>query len=560
MMLLAYFLSLFFTRVNGEFTYHIVSFSTGYMINNFLPFLSTEFPSWVRSASYDSNVDLVILHVNSAVNQNIIDDVESGKVRVAMLRAVLHNNQFDSAFTSASYSTSSITITANHEVLTEGFTIGQSYNLGFTYKSKYIGVGSNYQVLATVSDGVALAYHKSRPIALLPYYAHQTGNTGNLDGQRLIRNVFQWLWDYQFDPTKAPSTSPTAAAEYIHNADLGTIEFCGSAIFNGENVFVYNSRQTERANYDDWDTFCLVNAKGVALGGNGNSNRDCAYAMSQIEIVTSFSHQSDDYPPNRPHGSNIYFLCTVDTELGFVDDTSCQWHAMNKMNKVINANQFFGFECPPNQIISELRLEGYGARSVLENNPTAILCCELGGYTLVTNTCVDSYSTADGILEAAICQGNSAMAAIYDLSDPTLEQGQWQYQATKAVTCCDIEYDTSYGHNLDLGIDRSQCEVISHSNQVGSFDVSCPEDMILIAIRDNDLAHGVQEVHEVECCKVHQATAPSKAPTATPTTDQPSSAPTTSCYRCLIEVHGNNVSDQDDFVDEIEACLSHCCA
>lgn len=246
--------------------------------------------------------------------------------------------------------------------------------------------------------------------------------------------------------------------------------------------------------------------------------------------------------------------------LGYVKDSSCQWHAMNKMNKIINGNQFFGFECPANTIISELRLEGYGARSVLENNPTAILCCELGGYNVVTDTCVDSYSTADGILEAAICQGNNAMAAIYDLSDPTLEQGQWQYQATKAVTCCDIEYDTSYGHNLDLGIDRSQCEVISHSNQVGSFDVSCPEDMVLIAIRDNDLAHGVQEVHEVECCKVHQATAPSKAPTATPTTDQPSSAPTTSCYQCLIEVHGNNVSDQDDFVDEIEACLSHCCA
>jgi len=365
---------------------------------------------------------------------------------------------------------------------------------------------------------------------------------------------------HEHDPTKAPSTSPTPTAEYVHNADLGTIEFCGSAIFNGENVFVYNSRQTERANYDDWDTFCLVNAKGVAFGGNGNSNQDCNYAMSQIETVTSFSHQSDDYPPNRSHGSNIYMLCTVNTELGFVDDTSCQWHAMNKMNKVINANQFFGFECPPNQIISELRLEGYGARSVLENNPTAILCCELGGYSLVTNTCVDSYSTADGILEAAICQGNSAMAAIYDLSDPTLEQGQWQYQATKAVTCCDIEYDTSYGRNLDLGIDRSQCEVISHSNQVGSFDVSCPEDMVLIAIRDNDLAHGVQEVHEVECCRVHQATAPSKAPTSTPTTDQPSSAPTTSCYHCLIGVHGNNVSDQDDFVGEIEACLSHCCA
>jgi len=246
--------------------------------------------------------------------------------------------------------------------------------------------------------------------------------------------------------------------------------------------------------------------------------------------------------------------------LGYVDDSSCQWHEMNKMDKVINSNQFFGFECPANQIISDLRLEGYGARSVLENNPTAILCCELGGYSVVTNTCVDSYSTADGVLEAAICQGNSAMAAIYDLSDPSLEQNQWQYQATKGITCCDIEFDTTYGHNRDLGIDRSQCEIISHSNQVGSFDVSCPVDMVLVEIRDNDIAHGVQEVHEIECCRVHQASAPTKAPTITPTTSQPSPAPTSSCYHCLIGVHARDVRDQDDFVGEIRACLSHCCA
>jgi len=308
----------------------------------------------------------------------------------------------------------------------------------------------------------------------------------------------------------------------------------------------------------------LIRKPSVIPAGAVCKDDDAAIAAAYgddftCELMASFSLCHQVGPEGEGAISDIC-ECSCERKLAFVDDTSCQWHAMNKLNKVINANQFFGFECPPNQIISELRLEGYGARSVLENNPTAILCCELGGYSLVTNTCVDSFSTADGILEAAICQGNSAMAAIYDLSDPTLEQGQWQYQATKAVTCCDIEYDTSYGHNLDLGIDRSQCEVISHSNQVGSFDVSCPEDMILIAIRDNDLAHGVQEVHEVECCKVHQVTAPSKAPTATPTTDQPSSAPTTSCYRCLIEVHGNNVSDQDDFVGEIQACLSHCCA
>jgi len=247
------------------------------------------------------------------------------------------------------------------------------------------------------------------------------------------------------------------------------------------------------------------------------------------------------------------------TGLGYVDDSTCEWHEINIMNKVINSEQFFGFECPENQIMSDLRLLGTGEGSVLNNNPTAVSCCELGGYSKVTDNCIDSFSNAAGGLETAICGGNSAMVAIYDLSDPTLQQSQWQYQSTKGITCCDIEYDTAHGENRDLGIDRSDCEVISHSSPVGSFDVACPRDMVLVEIRDNDPAHGVQEVHEIECCRVHDFEAPTQAPTLTPSTSEPSTAPITSCYACLAQVYATEVDNQDTFVTQVQSCLSHCC-
>jgi len=259
-----------------------------------------------------------------------------------------------------------------------------------------------------------------------------------------------------------------------------------------------------------------------------------------------------------------YFELIIDAPIVYssVESRTCQWHAMNKWNKVINGENFFGFECPPNQIISELRLQGHGSSTVLDNNPTAILCCELGGYSSVTDTCSDFYSSADGQLEAATCEGNSAFTALYDVVDVTLDQSKWQYQATKGVTCCDIDYDTDYGRNLDLGIDRDQCESVAHNNPTGTFTVACPENMVLVEIKDNDIAYGVQEVHEVECCRVHNAAAPSQAPTVSPTTSEPSPAPTTSCYHCLVGVHERtrNMNDKDDFVGEVEACLSYCCS
>jgi len=310
----------------------------------------------------------------------------------------------------------------------------------------------------------------------------------------------------------------------------------------------------------------------IMIGGGGGSCGRADHGIGVTEAnqaqfgTLDGGDQSRDFGNDGNHASstayslNMWVRNDYEAGLGKVDYTTCQWHQLNKMNKVINSENFFGFECPVNQVISDLRLQGYASSSVLSNNPTAVLCCELGGYSAVTNTCVDSFSSADGNLEAAICEGNSALVAIYDLVDPTLQQSQWQYQATNGITCCDIEYDTDYGQNLNLGIDRSQCEILSHSNPTGSFDLSCPTDMVLVEIMDNDPAHGVQEVHQIECCRVVNFEAPSQAPTQSPSTSLPTQAPTTACYDCLIGVHGKpSISDQDTFVNEIENCLSLCC-
>jgi hypothetical protein len=324
--------------------------------------------------------------------------------------------------------------------------------------------------------------------------------------------------------------------------------------------------------FADWD-----NGDGavIMIGGGGTQCNRADHGIgvteaneAQFGTTATGANLQNDFGSDGNLGATAYSLNmwvrddnSIVSELGYVDYNTCQWHQLNKMNKVINSENFFGFECPVNQIISDLRLEGYASSSVLSNNPTAVLCCELGGYSAVTNTCVDSFSSADGNLEAAICEGNSALVAIYDLVDPTLQQSQWQYQATNGITCCDVEYDTDYGRNLNLGIDRSQCEVLSHSNPSGSFDLSCPADMVLVEIMDNDPAHGVQEVHQIECCGVTNFEAPSQAPTQSPTTSLPTQAPTTACYDCLIGVHGRqtSISGQDAFVNEIENCLSLCC-
>lgn len=228
-------------------------------------------------------------------------------------------------------------------------------------------------------------------------------------------------------------------------------------------------------------------------------------------------------------------------------------------------------------------------------DPLAIYCCELGGHSIVTDTCIDRWAseTDEEGFETAICEGNSAMVALFDVIDeqtmPYLPQTEWQYSHTKGVTCCDIKYNTAHGIKNDFGINRSDCALISAEKDEDEFDVSCPEDMVLVGVEDHhDPLPGVQGMYSIECCGLHDfaaptqapstsepsksptpsptespTTSPSKSPTPSPTqapiTSGPSTSPTTSCDDCLDKVHAKEIADPSCFRREVQACLDLCC-
>jgi len=314
-----------------------------------------------------------------------------------------------------------------------------------------------------------------------------------------------------------------------------------------------------------------------------DADRNCGCVTPGSNCEDSLTHYS----------MNKVSIYKIPTDLAYVG--SCQWHPINQWGKEIHSDPFFGFECPPNQIISELRLQRIDD-SHLHNDPIMISCCELGGHSVVvTDTCIDKWAseTQHEGNERATCEGNSAMVAVFDLVDEqTMDpdhKTDWQYSHTKGVTCCDIKYNTAHGIKNDFGINRNDCEVISADIEEDEFDVECPENMVLVGVWDHhDPLDGVQGMYSIECCGLHDfvaptqapstsepstsptpsptelpTTSPSKSPTPSPTqapvTSAPSTSPTTSCDDCLDKVHAKEIADPSCFRREIQACLDLCC-
>jgi hypothetical protein len=331
--------------------------------------------------------------------------------------------------------------------------------------------------------------------------------------------------------------------------------------------------------------------------GEGNDRRGVNAGAAMV-WQSGWSGEWYDMPNND--GRLHYVVCELpgSSDLANVDYSTCQWHEINQWKKEIHSDDgipdnFFGFECPPNQIIADLRLQRID-ESHLHNDPIAIYCCELGGHGVVTDTCIDRWaSETDDGFETAICEGNSAMVAVFDVIDeqtmPDLPQTEWQYSHTKGVTCCDVKYNTAHGIKNDFGINRSDCALISAEKDEDEFDVRCPEDMVLVGVEDHhDLLPGVQGMYSIECCGLHDfaaptqapstsepskaptpsptdspTTSPSKSPTPSPTqapiTSEPSLSPTTSCDDCLDKVHAKEIADPSCFRREVQACLDLCC-
>jgi len=337
--------------------------------------------------------------------------------------------------------------------------------------------------------------------------------------------------------------------------------------------------------------------------------RKCAILKTQAKCTHVFD--ADD-------NWRIYYIdCQTDNEdAAYVKYSTCQWHQINQWDKYIQDERFFGFECPPNQIISELRLKQNPNGSHKHNDPVMISCCELGGHSVVTDTCTDKLaSETDEDIETAVCVGNSAMVAVFDLHDiqtmPEDKKTTWEYTLTKGVTCCDIKYDTAHGIKNDFGINRNDCTDarIRPPEMEGELDVSCPTDKVLVGVEDHiDDVAGVQGMYRIECCGLHDfaaptqapttsepstsptpvptqapttspsksptpsptqsptssptqtpSTSPSPAPTQAPITSAPSTSPTTSCDDCLAKVHAKEIYDPSCFIREVQACLDLCC-
>jgi len=261
-------------------------------------------------------------------------------------------------------------------------------------------------------------------------------------------------------------------------------------------------------------------------------------------------------------------------------------------SKDIQGSNFFGYECPSREFIAAIQVQRYTSQSHLHNNPVEVKCCEISGTHHVTDNCVDNLTFDVGTAEDALCEGNSALAGIYNFVNPFIPPNLLEYDQTMAHRCCEVsECEAEYCNDGNgLSIDESSCITIGHENEPRSdgelSTLSCPSGTVLKKIIDADVAIGVQQVYEIECCELKQVAPPSSTPSTTPSqrpssspsskpsstpstmpsqrpsstpSSTPSQSPTTACMNCLMNAH-----KESNFLRAIRAyqdCLhNHCLA
>lgn len=246
--------------------------------------------------------------------------------------------------------------------------------------------------------------------------------------------------------------------------------------------------------------------------------------------------------------------------------SSRHWISVDLINtKTINHVNFFGFECPPGEMISAIKVQRYQQNSHLHNSPTEVQCSSIRGTHQITQTCVDQFTQDTGTTEDAFCSGNSVISGIYDTASLVINNSEYEYDQTMAHRCCEIsECVAEYcNEGNGLSIDASSCVTIGHTAEPQSegeiSTLTCPETTVLTKIIDIDVAIGVQQVHEIECCNLVQVAPPSKSPSANPSYT-PSLSPTTTCMDCLITLHKENLSNELQARSRYQECLDdHCC-
>jgi len=296
-------------------------------------------------------------------------------------------------------------------------------------------------------------------------------------------------------------------------------------------------------------------------------------------------HGGEECPP--------YTCQAGDGACRYADAKSCHWISMDLTSKVIQGSNFFGYECPSREFIAAIEVQRYTSQSHLHNNPVEVKCCEISGTHHVTDNCVDNLTFDVGTAEDALCEGNSVLAGIYNFVNQLIPQNLLEYDQTMAHRCCEVsECEADYCNDGNgLSIDESSCITLGYESEPGSdgelSTLSCPSGTVLKKIIDADVAIGVQQVYEIECCELMQVAPPTSSPTMpsqspssfpsfkptqSPTTmpsqspssfpsSKPTQSPTTSCMNCLMTAHKESIDNDLLAISRYQDCLdNHCSA
>lgn len=227
------------------------------------------------------------------------------------------------------------------------------------------------------------------------------------------------------------------------------------------------------------------------------------------------------------------FMWSADYQIEFKNAAywkTCRWQSTqdDQSGLTWDGDHLMGWTCGDNEILTGFEISNGNLKDV-----SKVQCCELGGHSsVVPDTCTFVGITDErNFAQTATCDGNEHRVFIgaYD----TRKSSHDAYNELNVGKCCEVKCDAQWCSGKDWGVNDRQCRTIyADRENMQPQDLVCPEGTLMTKIHDHDDtdhrgSSGIQLVAAVECCELHVISQPTKAPSAAPTTSEPTPSPTT---------------------------------
>jgi len=206
---------------------------------------------------------------------------------------------------------------------------------------------------------------------------------------------------------------------------------------------------------------------------------------------------------------------------------TCRWQSTRDQLSVDGYGDLVGWTCADHEILT-----GFEINNAEEDDVSKIQCCELGGHSsVIPNTCTFvGVGDPEFKPESASCKGSEHMVFIgaYDIKRVSTDG----YTELSVGKCCEVKCDAPWCHNKSWGVntDDKHCHTISADQEnMEPQDLVCPEGTLMTQVIDahKKPASSIQRVESVVCCELDVISQPTRAPSTSPTTTEPSPSPTT---------------------------------